>query len=131
MGEPLRENYLADGRDLDWRLAWEERLSPRARREVEQAVKEGRVVEKTRLRMFAVGLARRHMRPARWYLLLIPLHFAHCRPVDLRDLLSGFVGGRMVLVLHNPGGGLVSRDSASRGSQVAQFPVRVQWRCRQ
>jgi hypothetical protein len=72
----VRQAWILQGREPDWRMGWEEYLSPESRREVENAVKRGRAVEDDDLRMYAVGLARKSMRRTRWMVLLVPVHLA-------------------------------------------------------
>jgi positive regulator of sigma E activity len=76
MPDVVREAWITEGRDPDWRVAWEEYLSSEARQEVEDAVKAGRTVTDDDLRMYAVGLARKSMRQSRWMVLLVPLNLA-------------------------------------------------------
>lgn len=76
MPDVVREAWVVEGRDPDWRIAWEEYLSAEARRRVETAVRAGRGIEDDDLRMYALGLARRSRRRERWMILLVPFHLA-------------------------------------------------------
>lgn len=75
MDDAVREDYVREGRDPDWRMAWEA-LSNNSQQEVNQAVQRGEAVSRPGLRMFAVGLARRSRRYARWAALSVPFFLA-------------------------------------------------------
>lgn len=74
MSGRIRQDVLRDGRDPDWRLAWEEQLLSGQRRAVEDAVRKGAAVADSALRTYAVGLAKRRLRNLKWLTALIPLH---------------------------------------------------------
>lgn len=74
MTDRVKENYISEGRDPDWRLAWEENLSSEARTEIGQSLKERRRVANPDLLDYAQGLARRRLRSFRWSLAMVPLH---------------------------------------------------------
>jgi hypothetical protein len=65
MTDVVSEDSLRDGRDPDWRIAWEEYLTAEARQTIELAVKRGRRVKDPELRLYAVGLAARALRSMR------------------------------------------------------------------
>ena len=68
------DDRLRQGRNPEWRVAFEEQLNPAGRAEVRRAVTNGRVLHDPRQALLAVGLANRvRRRIALQTLVLLPL----------------------------------------------------------
>jgi len=76
MLDVIRPEMVRDGRDPDWRLGWEEYLSPDARSTIQLAVKNAERVQEADLRVYAEGLARRRLRSSRWSIAFATFHVA-------------------------------------------------------
>ena len=72
----MKSDPVSEGHDATWRVAWEEHLTHEQRREIEQAVKDGKAVSDPTLRRFALGLARRWRRRERFWIILYPAYLA-------------------------------------------------------
>jgi hypothetical protein len=68
----VREDMVLQGRNPDWKMGWEEGLSPEDRQEVKRAVRQGRRLSDSRLAPFVFGMAAKWRRSL-WFVPVLGL----------------------------------------------------------